>query len=278
MQINVVGESRQRLTNLRRGTNLQRRTEMEFADLDVMLLEERDGILRFFKFDGQMAGVVIDAEMFIEARVVAMLGPQAVEELNGLAAGFQQAERFRLQTQMQFPSGLLADPRDVFDALPEIVPNHFQLLGNGDKPFERRGHGADAALNTRRHQLREQIKQQICVIQSFRRRPVRLIDLFLDARAVKPAKGKTVDRKNVAMVLVEPFLERQQRGAVAQLMRCLIAQPQADGIRLVGTNPLPHRQRMGLERVKCFLPRLAAMNVGAIGEMQAEMNFLQVFG
>src|SRR6185295_2763004 len=87
MQINVVGKSRERLPHFGSGTNFQRRTEMEFADLDLVLLEQRDGLLRLLKFDGQMTGVVVHAQMFIETGIVMVFGAQPVEEVNSFAAG-----------------------------------------------------------------------------------------------------------------------------------------------------------------------------------------------
>ena len=48
-----------------------------------------------------MAAVVIDAEKFIEARIVFVFGAQLPEELNRLGGIFQQAERFGFEAEMQ---------------------------------------------------------------------------------------------------------------------------------------------------------------------------------
>ena len=85
---------------------------------------------------------------------------------------------------------------------------------------------------------------------------------------MKLAEGKTIDRENVTILLREPTLKGQQRGGFAQLVRGPVAQAQADGERLLGTNPLAHREGMALQRVKRLAPGLAAMNVGAISQVQ----------
>jgi hypothetical protein len=53
----------------------------------------------------------------------------------------------------------------------------------------------------------------------------------------------------------------------------LIAQSQADGIRLVRTNLIADREGVSLERVKCLRPILTAMDVGTIGQMKAVRQF-----
>ncbi len=85
---------------------------------------------------------------------------------------------------------------------------------------------------------------------------------------MKLAVGKAVYRENVTILLRQPALKSQQRGGLAQLVRGPVAQAQADGKRLLGTNPLAHREGMALQRVKRLAPGLAAMNVGAISQVQ----------
>ncbi len=94
-----------------------------------------------------MAGVIIDAEMLVEARVAWMLGAEMVEEMNRLGAAFEQAERFGFEAEMQFAPGLFADAGDVLDAAPDIFPDEFYRLGGRMKFLERAGQGADAAFD-----------------------------------------------------------------------------------------------------------------------------------
>ena len=48
-----------------------------------------------------------------------------------------------------------------------------------------------------------------------------------------------------------------------------MAQPQADGKRRARADAFAHGERVGFERIKGFAPCLAAMNVRAIGEVEA---------
>src|SRR2546429_3834992 len=119
----------------------------------------------------------------------------------------------------------------MLDTAPKIVPHRALLLLRLDELLERAGNGADAALDAVGHELSEQIEQPVRVFDALVRGPVRGIDLFLDAGAVELSIGESIDRENVAVVLVEPSPERQQRGFVRKLARGLVAQAQPDGVR-----------------------------------------------
>src|SRR5580765_6938934 len=100
---------------------------MKLADLDLMLAQRRDRMLRFLIFDGKMAGVIVDAEMLIQAGIVFVFAADAVEEMDDLAAALQQAKRFGFQAQVQCSTGLRAHSGNVFYAMPNIVPNLGEL-------------------------------------------------------------------------------------------------------------------------------------------------------
>src|SRR6266480_7483700 len=157
----------------------------------------------------------------------------------------------------------------MLDAAPEIVPHRALLLLRLDELLERTGNGADTALDAVGRELSEQIEQPVRVFDSFVRGPVGSINLFLDAGAVKLSVGKSIDSENVAVVLVEPSPERQQRGFVRKLARGLVAQAQPDGVGLVRADSRLHRERVFLQRCKGFVPTLATVNVSAIGEVDA---------
>ena len=125
MQIDVVGKFFLFLARGGRGRNFERGTQMDFADLDAVSDEAGQGVMWFLKFHGEMAGVVIDAKVRVEARVVRMLGAQAVKKMNRLGAAFEEAERFGFEAEVQIFAGLLADVRDVLDGAPEILADGF---------------------------------------------------------------------------------------------------------------------------------------------------------
>ena len=220
-----------------------------------------------------MTAVVIHAEMRGEARVIGMFGVELLEERNRLGGIFKEAERFGFHAKVQLLAGAFAQPRDVFDAVKNVLANFFFLFAGRDEFLERAGQGADAAFNAGGQKFGEQIKKQICVSQSFRRSPVGAIDIFLHACAVKISVGKSVDGENVATVFSEPALKFEEHLAFAQFHRRAPAQAQADGEGFLRADFPPHGERVGLERRKRLRPRFAAMNVGAIREVQSMVQF-----
>ena len=69
---------------------------MEFADFDSGFLKRGNCFMRLFKFDGEMAAVVIDAEKFVEARIVLMFAAQLLEKLNRSRRNFPAGRAVRV--------------------------------------------------------------------------------------------------------------------------------------------------------------------------------------
>src|ERR1041385_6684790 len=61
VQIGVFLKCLESLADLGRRSDFQRRAEMNFADLDLFLFESPHHIRRLFKFDRQMASIVVHA-------------------------------------------------------------------------------------------------------------------------------------------------------------------------------------------------------------------------
>src|SRR5439155_150236 len=99
MKIDVVGEGFHRGANFRRRTYLQGRAEMQLADFDVVFPEPGNDFAGFLEFHGQMAGVIVHAEMLAETRVIRMVGAQSLKKFRRLFAGFQIANWLRLQSE-----------------------------------------------------------------------------------------------------------------------------------------------------------------------------------
>ena len=185
---------------------------MDLADFDSGGLQRGHGILRFFKFNGEMAGVVIDAQNVRRgADRSDVRARNCSKNSNRFGGIFKQAQRFGFEAEMQFAFRFFADARNVLDATPDVFADVFFCSSARDEFLERAGQGADAAFNSGGQKFRQQIKKQVRVGQSFRRSPVGRIHLFLDARAVKPAIGKSVDGENVAGIFFQPALEFQKR-------------------------------------------------------------------
>jgi len=183
---------------------------MDFADPDAGVAQGGKCWARFFKLDGEVAGVVIDTEMFAEARVAGMFVAELLEEPDGLAAVLNEAEGFGFEAEMQLLPGAFGELRDVLDAFPERFADELLLFASADEFLEGAGQSADAALDSGGQELREQFEEEVGVSEALRRGPVGAVNVFLHTRAVEPAEGKSVDGENVAGVFFEPALEFQK--------------------------------------------------------------------
>jgi len=70
-------------------------------------------------------------------------------------------------------------------------------------------------------------------------------------------------------VCVEPVAEGGQRGGLREFFGSTSTETQADRIRETGGNAAANDERVALESFKRLRPRFAAVDVGAVGEMQA---------
>lgn len=273
MQVNILGKRSQRRAGCGGRADLQSGTQVNLADFDAALHQAAQRILRFLKFHGKMAGVIIDAQMLRQPFVARMVGAHAVEELNRLTTAFEQAEWFGFKAEMHLAAGLLAEARNVIDAAPEIVANLLQVLAVQRIALERAGQCADAGFDAGRRESREQIKQQVRVLEAPRRSPIGGVDVFFDSHAVELAEGKSVDGEDVALVFAEPALEFEKCAGVGEVFRGLAAEAQADAVGLFGAHALAHAQGILVERIECFRPGLAAVDIRAVGKMQARAEF-----
>jgi hypothetical protein len=140
---------------------------------------------------------------------------EAVKKMNNFTAALQKTERFGLQPQMQSAAGLSADARDMLDTMPDVAADLGCLFRMMNEFLEGARQGADAAFDTWRYELCQQIEKQIGVSRALRGGPVWFVHVFLDPTTMKTSKGKAVDGENVTMVLAEPSLKFQQRIPIA---------------------------------------------------------------
>ncbi len=120
VQVNVVHEGAQGGADFPGGADFQRGTEVQLAELDVVPAELFQRGAGGFVLQGEVAGVVVHAEMRVQARVVGMFVAHRGEEGHGLGGVLEQPERFGFDAEMQRASGAFADADDVFDAGPEV--------------------------------------------------------------------------------------------------------------------------------------------------------------
>jgi hypothetical protein len=90
---------------------------------------------------------------------------------------------------------------------------------------------------------------------------------------VKASEWKSIHCKNVAAVLTEPTLKFQEGCAVSQFVGGAIAQAQANRVRLFRADAFADAKGIILERLESFRPRLTAVNIRAIRQMQSRLEF-----
>lgn len=90
VEIDIVGEGGEGAADFGSGTDFERGTEVELADADAVALQAADGVAGLLVFHGEMAGVVIDAEVVEDALVAGPLGDDAVEEGDGFLRGLER--------------------------------------------------------------------------------------------------------------------------------------------------------------------------------------------
>ena len=69
---------------------------------------------------------------------------------------------------MQGATRLFAEPGDVLDAVPDVIPDELEFIRVEIKALERAGQGAHAAFNAGGDELGEQIEQPLRVFQPLR--------------------------------------------------------------------------------------------------------------
>ena len=135
--------------------------------------------------------------------------------------------------------------------------------------FERARYGAHATGDARGDKLRDEREKALRVREALGRGPIRRVDLLLHARAVEAAVGKSINRENVAVVRVQPVTEGGERGRLREFFGRAGAEPQTDRVSSTGGDAAANDKRVALKSVKRLRPRFAAVDVGAVGEMQA---------
>ena len=139
--------------------------------------------------------------------------------------------------------------------------------------FEGTGYRAHAAGDSRGHELCDEREEALRVGEALGRGPVGRVDLLFYARTVEAAVGKSVDRKNVAIVRVEPVTKCGECGRLREFFGGPSAEAQTDRVRTTGGDAAADDERVTLERVEGLRPRFAAVDVRTVGEVEAVVEF-----
>ena len=269
MKVHRLVKATQLRDELRLGLQLQRGAEVQLAQPDARAGDALQRPRRLLKLDREMAGVVVQADVAEEIAVLRILIEVEAEELQRLATRLKQTERFRLQTEVQIVSAGLGDLFDVLAAQAQVFENRAQFLRAGMEGLVRGRERADAAADTCREQFGQQIEEQVRVVEPLGGGPVRLEDMLLHPRAVKRAIRESVDGEDVAAVRIQPRAEFIQLPRRGKLPRRLLAEPQTDPIRLPAADAVFDAQGVLAQPAPGLLPRLAAVDVRAVAQMDA---------
>ena len=189
---------------------------MDFSDPDFVLAKAAEGFGGGFELHGEVAAVVIDAEMFVDTQVSGAIGAKAMEEIDGFRRGFEGAEGLGFEIEVERVAGSAGSAFDMFDRLPEMISGDLKGAVVGMETFEGNRGGADAAFHACRENFSKDIEEQAGVIEAIGLGPVGDIDLFFDAGPVELAERESVDGENVALLMIEPASEGVETGRVVQ--------------------------------------------------------------
>ena len=124
-------------------------------------------------------------------------------------------------------------------------------------------------------QPRQDFGGLVRVGQPFGREPVGLVDVLLDAPAVKRTVGKGIDGEDVEIVPRQQRAQLVERRGLAQRLRRDRRQPQAEPERRIRRDRGLDRRQVGLEAVANLVPALAGMDVGAVGEVDVTGKMIE---
>ena len=175
-----------------------------------------------------MTGVVIDSQSPHQALILGIARTKVLEERQRFGGIFKKPERLRLQAEMQLPPKLPTEIIDVMHTAAKIGLDGPHLLPRGDEVFERPRQRAHAPLYARRNKTHEQIEKPVGVVQSTRITPVWSVDILLHPSSMELAKRKSIDRENIASVLLQPALKSYEFVTLSQFSRSQITQAQPD--------------------------------------------------
>lgn len=147
------------------------------------------------------------------------------------------------------------------------------------KAFEGDGDGADASLDAGREELGENIKEKPGVVEAVGLGPIGHVDLLFHPGAMKLAERKSIDGEDIAVLVIEPATEGGETVGVLELTGGAGGEAETDGERLTTSDAIPDGEGVVSQGTEDFVPRLATVNVGAIGEVPsvAELHGREVW-
>ncbi len=226
--------------------------------------------MAIFEFEGEVAGVVVDAEVFFEGLViqVAFLAPgeEALEKGEGFFGVFEVAEGFGLEAEVEVLAGFFGEGRDGEGAGVEVGENEvfvrFEFL-------EGAGESGDGATGFLRTEAGDDGEELLGVNEAGGFGPVGLVNVFLHAGAVESAVGEAIDGEDVAVFGSQPVFEEIEVVVFQELKGRLGGEAEANREGFLAGNPVPNSQNIGFKNLESLRPTFSRVDIGAVGEVVA---------
>jgi hypothetical protein len=270
MEIDGIDEGLEGKPGPRGGVEAERIGEMDLGDADAGPSETADGFGGVFVFDGEMAAVVIDAEVGIDAEIAGMITAETIKEPGGFVGGFEVATGFGFESEMKVVAGGAGQLFEEDGELMELIAGDPFGAFIQAESLEGDRDGGDGALGggVLRKETGEDLEQASGVVETFGPGPVGGIDLFLHPGAVEAAEGESIDGEDGALMEAEPALEGGEGGGLGQFTGSEVAETETDGERTVGSNAAFDGEGVLFEGGEGLGPGFTPMDVGAIGELK----------
>ena len=119
------------------GLELERRAEVELEHRRAAGVEPRDGFVRFFVLQREVASVVGDAEVRVDEALRGLLGAELFEQTQRFGRVLGVADRLRLKREAQMHARAVAQAGEVFSAREQVATHDLELVGVPTKALER---------------------------------------------------------------------------------------------------------------------------------------------
>ena len=106
MEIDAIVERGEGGPDLVCGMNPERVAQVDLADPDPATMQSLERLSRGLELEGEMTGVVVDAQMLTESEITWSIRLELSEERDELSRVLDSSERLGLQSQVQLPAGL----------------------------------------------------------------------------------------------------------------------------------------------------------------------------
>jgi len=118
------------------GLELERGAEVELEHGRAAGVEPRDGFVRFFVLQREVASVVGDAEVCVDKAQGRLLGAELFEQTQRFRRVLSVADRLRLKREAEMRPGAIAQAGKVFGAREQVATHDLEIVGIAAEALE----------------------------------------------------------------------------------------------------------------------------------------------